>query len=440
MNRTGCSNERRFSAAAIVWLVYAGGQLSRVAPHVAVMRLQPGANQLGVEGPCRQGAVRESSDRADPERGHGHRDAAWQAGQHRDPVERERREVFERVAVREDQPLDPVGVRGGEDLRHRPAGVVTDQRHPVELKGIHERGDQPRDARRREVRTRVERGSVRAHRPVGHDAAEAALEPVGDALPELSVHQQAVHEEQRVALASIQIGDLPLGKHRGLAHGPSFFESPPVPRLTYRQYVSNIQAVRMSSRTQTERSQATKGALVAAARRLFAERGYADVGTEEIVREAGVTRGALYHHFAGKRELLAAVHEQIESELAQELADVVEPDAGVLETLQRGVDAFLDRCLDREVQQIVLLDAPAVLGWERWREIGARYGLGLIEALLGTGMEQGEVRRQPVTPLAHALLGALDEVAMFVARAEDPRAARREVGETLRGLVRGLAP
>jgi AcrR family transcriptional regulator len=195
----------------------------------------------------------------------------------------------------------------------------------------------------------------------------------------------------------------------------------------------------MSSRTQTERSEATTGALVAAARRLFAERGYAAVGTEEIVREAGVTRGALYHHFAGKREVLAAVHEQIESELAQELAETLRPDAGPLETLQRGADAFLDRCLDREVQQVVLLDAPAVLGWERWREIGARYGLGLIEALLSAGMGQGEVRRQPVTPLAHALLGALDEVAMYVARAEDPRAARREVGETLAGLVRGLA-
>jgi AcrR family transcriptional regulator len=195
----------------------------------------------------------------------------------------------------------------------------------------------------------------------------------------------------------------------------------------------------MSSRTQTERSEATTGALVAAARRLFAERGYAAVGTEEIVREAGVTRGALYHHFAGKREVLAAVHEQIESELAQELAETLRPDAGALETLQRGADAFLDRCLEREVQQVVLLDAPAVLGWERWREIGARYGLGLIEALLSAGMEQGEVRRQPVTPLAHALLGALDEVAMYVARAEDPRAARREVGETLAGLVRGLA-
>jgi hypothetical protein len=101
---------------------------------------------------------------------------------------------------------------------------------------------------------------------------------------------------------------------------------------------------------------------------------------------------------------------------------------------------FLDHCLEPEVQRIVLLDAPAVLGWERWREIGARYGLGLIEGLLRVGIEQGEIHRQPVEPLAHALLGALDEVAMFVARAEDPVAARAEAGETLAGLVEGLRP
>ncbi len=141
-------------------------------------------------------------------------------------------------------------------------------------------------------------------------------------------------------------------------------------------------------------------ALLAAARKLFAARGYAEV----IVRDAGVTRGALYHHFAGKKELLAAVYEQIEP----------------------------------EVQQIALLDAPAVLGWEQWREIGARYGLGLIAALLEAGMESGEIRRQPVDPLAHALLGALDEVAMLVARAEDPATARAEAGQTLAGLISGL--
>ena len=193
-------------------------------------------------------------------------------------------------------------------------------------------------------------------------------------------------------------------------------------------------------RTQAERSETTRTALIAAGRRLFADRGYAHVGTEEIVREAGVTRGALYHHFRGKKELLAAVYEQIEAELTEQLAATLVPGASVLETLRRGADAFLDHCLEPEVQQIVLLDAPAVLGWEQWREIGARYGLGLIEALVKAGIESGEIRQQPVKPLAHALLGALDEIAMLVARADDPRAARESAGETLAGLVEALEP
>ena len=194
----------------------------------------------------------------------------------------------------------------------------------------------------------------------------------------------------------------------------------------------------MSTRTQAERSESTRGALLAAGRRLFAERGYAAVGTEEIVREAGVTRGALYHHFHGKKDLFAAVYEQIEQEIAEQVAAGVGPGAGALETLAAGAELFLDRCLEPEVQQIALLDAPAVLGWEQWREIGARYGLGLIAALLTAGMESAEIRRQPVDPLAHALLGALDEVAMLVARAEDPAKARAEAGETLAGLISAL--
>ncbi len=196
----------------------------------------------------------------------------------------------------------------------------------------------------------------------------------------------------------------------------------------------------MSRRTQVERSQNTRRALLAAARRRFAERGYAQVGTEEIVREAGVSRGALYHHFAGKQELLAAVYEQIETEIVEQVAAGVGAgaDAGPLDTLVAGTELFLDRCLDPEVQQIALLDAPAVLGWERWREIGARYGLGLVAGLLEAGMEAGEIRRQPVDPLAHALLGALDEIAMLVARADDPGRARQEAGETLIGLLEAL--
>lgn len=191
-------------------------------------------------------------------------------------------------------------------------------------------------------------------------------------------------------------------------------------------------------RTQSQRTEATRAALIAAARTLFAQRGYAGVATEQIVREAGVTRGALYHHFDGKSELLAAVYEQIEEEIAARLGESVAPGAGALETLEAGAQLFLDQCLEREVQQIVLLDAPAVLGWERWREIGARYGLGLIAALLHAGIEAGEIRRQPVDPLAHALLGALDEIAMLVARAGDPAAVRAQASETLAGLLEGL--
>jgi AcrR family transcriptional regulator len=193
-----------------------------------------------------------------------------------------------------------------------------------------------------------------------------------------------------------------------------------------------------ATRTQAQRSEQTRAALVAAARRLFAERGYAEVGTEEIVRRAGVTRGALYHHFDGKRELMRAVYEQLEEELSRQFAESVTPGAEPLQVLREGAETFLDQCLEREVQQIALLDAPAVLGWEEWREINARYALGLIEGVLRHGMEIGSIREQPARPLAHALIGALDEVAMLVARSDDPEATRAEVGATLTGMLEGL--
>jgi AcrR family transcriptional regulator len=193
-----------------------------------------------------------------------------------------------------------------------------------------------------------------------------------------------------------------------------------------------------TGRTQAERSETTRAALIAAARALFGARGYADVGTEEIVRAAGVTRGALYHHFDGKRDLLSAVYEQVEAELAAEIAESLSGTESPLEAMRDGAAMLLDAALEPEVQRIVLLDAPAVLGWEEWREIGLRYALGLMEGTLAAAMEAGEIRRQPLRPLAHALLGALDEVAMLVARAEDPETARAEAGETLSGLIESL--
>lgn len=193
-------------------------------------------------------------------------------------------------------------------------------------------------------------------------------------------------------------------------------------------------------RTQAERSEATREALIAAARALFADRGYAAVGTEEIVRAAGVTRGALYHHFDGKRDLFEAVYERIEVELAQRIAGGA-LNAGAatpLEAMRAGAEMFLRAATEPEAQRIVLLDGPSVLGWDRWREIAAEHGLGLIEATLQAAIEAGAIAEQPVRPLAHVLMGALDEAAMLVARAEDPERMRAEVGRTLDALLAGL--
>lgn len=186
-------------------------------------------------------------------------------------------------------------------------------------------------------------------------------------------------------------------------------------------------------RTQAERTEATRAALIAAARPLFAERGYAEVGTEEIVRAAGVTRGALYHHFDGKRELFEAVYEQLEVELAERIAAgafAANAEAPI-EALRAGVEMALRASTEPEVQRIALLDGPAVLGWDRWREIAARYGLGMVEATLQAAIDAGEIPAQPARPLAHVLMGALDEAAMLVARADDPDRMRVEVGQTL---------
>jgi AcrR family transcriptional regulator len=190
---------------------------------------------------------------------------------------------------------------------------------------------------------------------------------------------------------------------------------------------------------QAERSEATRIKLVRAARQLFARRGYAAVGTEQIVRRARVTRGALYHHFRDKRDLFRAVHEQVEAELAEtigeQIADVQDDPVAVL---QQGVRTFLDACTDTAIARIALIDAPSVLGWEEWRAIDERYGLGLVTFGLQAAMDAGALRAQPVKPLAHLLLGAMGEAGMVIANADDPRLARREVEPALLGLLDGL--
>ncbi|HEV2923986.1 MAG TPA: TetR/AcrR family transcriptional regulator [Solirubrobacteraceae bacterium] len=188
-------------------------------------------------------------------------------------------------------------------------------------------------------------------------------------------------------------------------------------------------------------SEATRAALIATARALFAERGYAGVGTEEIVRTAGVTRGALYHHFAGKKELFEAVYEDVERQLVEQIAaSAISSAADPLEALHAGAQAFLDACEDPAVQQIALVDAPSVLGWEQWREIGLRYGFGLVRATVEAAMDAGLIERQPVDALSHLLLGAIDEGAMLIARADDDGTTREQVGATVKRLLESLPP
>jgi AcrR family transcriptional regulator len=198
-------------------------------------------------------------------------------------------------------------------------------------------------------------------------------------------------------------------------------------------------------RTQVERSAATRAALIAAARELWAARGYGDVGygdvgTPEIAAAAGVTRGAMYHQFADKSALFAAVVDAVEADvtarLVRDLAASQPPTAAA--ALHRSVDVWLTASEDREVRQIVLLDGAAVLGWDALRDVALKYALGLTEELLSAAMAEGRLERRPVRPLAHVLIGAFDEAALYAATATDRDAARAEIADALHALVDGL--
>lgn len=193
-------------------------------------------------------------------------------------------------------------------------------------------------------------------------------------------------------------------------------------------------------RTQADRTAATRASLIAAARTLFAEHGYADVGTERVAQAAGVTRGALYHQFADKADLFAAVLEAVEVDVTGRLIGVVAAvtSEDPLEVLVAGAEAWLDASAEPEVRRIALLDGPAVLGWKRWRDVGLRHGIGLVTDLLTELVASGAIEPQPVEPLAHVLVGALDEAALYVALADDPVRARTEAGAVLRRLVRAV--
>jgi AcrR family transcriptional regulator len=191
-------------------------------------------------------------------------------------------------------------------------------------------------------------------------------------------------------------------------------------------------------RTQSERSETTRRELLAAARTLFARDGFGATSLEAVVSMCAVTKGALYHHFEGKRDLFRAVFEEEHRRLAAVVADAYRREADPWSGFLAGCRAFLGEALDPAVQQIAFLDAPGVLGWEVMHEIETDYGLTLIKDGLSQLMAAGRVRRRPVDPLAHLLFGALTEGALFVTRATDRDAARRQVIREFEGLLTTL--
>ncbi|HZM39793.1 MAG TPA: helix-turn-helix domain-containing protein [Acidimicrobiales bacterium] len=192
------------------------------------------------------------------------------------------------------------------------------------------------------------------------------------------------------------------------------------------------------SRLQQARADETRQALLRAARELFTEQGYAQTSTEQLVQHAGVTRGALYHHFESKQALFEAVFLELEGEFGAIAARVMSPDVSAWDNLVAGCHAYLDMCLRPDVGRIVLLDGPAVLGPGRWREIEDQYALAGILVGVQVAMAEGVVAPRPAVPLARLVLAAINEAALYIAQSDHPRVARREAGETFDALLAGL--
>jgi AcrR family transcriptional regulator len=189
------------------------------------------------------------------------------------------------------------------------------------------------------------------------------------------------------------------------------------------------------SRRRAQQADATRSTLIATARRLFARRGYPDVSIDEIVQAAGLTKGALYHHFRDKKQLFQGVVEQIEQAIQERLlAAAAKPGDGQAQ-LRAACHAYLDACTDAEVGRIVVLDSPAVLGWEAWCKLDREYGLGFFVDRLRAIRKNDPA----IESTAQMLMGALNVAGRVIAQSDDPRTARSQVGMTIDRLLAGVA-
>jgi len=159
---------------------------------------------------------------------------------------------------------------------------------------------------------------------------------------------------------------------------------------------------------------------------------------EDLVAKAGMTRGALYHQYADKRDLFRAVFEAVEAELGQQLAMAVGSETDPWQMLRAGARAFLAAATEPSIRRIVLIDGPAVLGWEEWRRIDSQHSLGMVRMIFEVNIAAGNIPAQPVEPLAHLIVGALNEAALAVAAAEDAAGARESFAVSMEGVLDAL--
>jgi AcrR family transcriptional regulator len=202
----------------------------------------------------------------------------------------------------------------------------------------------------------------------------------------------------------------------------------------YRQAV----ATKVARRTQAERTEATTGALVDAARELFARDGYVATSLAAVAARADVTKGAVYHHFEGKQQLFEAVFTREVERMAVPVVAAYAPKKDPWDAFKAGCRAFLDECLDPGVQRIVLLDALTAIGWEQVRRLESPL-LEMMELGIARAIEAGRIAPRPPDPLASFLYGALCETAMVVARADDQEVAHRQAVTEIGRILDGLA-
>jgi AcrR family transcriptional regulator len=199
--------------------------------------------------------------------------------------------------------------------------------------------------------------------------------------------------------------------------------------------MSSMTEQQAASGKRAAQGRATRGQLIEVATRLFAEHGYEGTSIEAVLSAAGVSRGALYHHFAGKEALFEAVVSAVSAQVTVELTEAVQGCADPLDAMRTAAIAWIGLAADPVIQRVVLVDAPSVLGWERWRAMDDGRTLGTMRAMLQAISDSGRLPAELVGPFSHMILAALDEIVLVIARAPDSTAAVAEGRMAVQALL-----